>query len=72
MSFAFSSLHTCLLTFWRDALVTPRRLWLEALARQEVCGVGAARNVLDIVLRLVLGEQVKPARLVVADVALLL
>ena len=40
------------------------------LARQEVRRVGPTRNVDDVVL--VLGEQVEPARLVVADVALLL
>ena len=42
----------------------------EALPGKEVCGVGAARDVHDAVL--VLGEQVEPARLVVAYVPLLL
>ena len=42
----------------------------EALACQEVGGVGPARDVHDPVL--VLGKQVKPSRQVVADVALLL
>ncbi len=42
----------------------------EPLARQEVRRVGPTGNVNDVVL--VFGKQVEPARLVVADVALLL
>ena len=42
----------------------------EPLARQEVGGVGPARDVDDAVLEL--GKQVDPTSLVVADVALLL